>query len=282
MTTPLVSAEWLQEHRDHVIVLDATWFMPNAPQTGREHWQQKHIPQARFFDFDEIADHTQELPHMLPSASEFSQAVGKLGIKNDDTLVIYDAHGIFSAPRVWWMFKTMGHKNVSVLNGGLPAWIAAGYDVESITEPENIVPQQYNAQLNEKWVTDAEFVQSILPNPTYKVVDARAADRFYGKTPEPRAELRSGHMPNAKNLPFSQLLDNGHYQDVAQLQETFAQISSENNTEWVFTCGSGVTACILALGATLAGIKNITVYDGSWSEWGKEIQYPVTQCAKLS
>jgi thiosulfate/3-mercaptopyruvate sulfurtransferase len=281
MTTPLVSPQWLQEHHNQVIVLDATWFMPNSPQTGLDHWKQAHIPQARFFDFDEIADHNQNLPHMLPSSVEFSQAVGKLGIKNNDTLVIYDAHGIFSAPRVWWMFTAMGHKNTFVLNGGLPAWIAAGYKTESGVNAEEVSPQTYHAQLNHSLVKSAKAVQTLLPNPTYKVVDARAADRFYGKTPEPRDDLRSGHMPNAKNLPFNQLLINGHYRDAEDLKAAFDNISRQNDTEWVFTCGSGVTACILALGATVAGIKNIAVYDGSWSEWGKEIQYPVVQCPEL-
>ncbi|MGF1723675.1 sulfurtransferase [Photobacterium nomapromontoriensis] len=276
LPSSLVSVSWLAEHFDapQLIVLDASWFMPGTECNAFTEWQHKRIPGARFFDFDQkIAAPNSPFPHMLPSTALFEIEVGKLGISNNHVIVIYDTQGIFSAPRVWWMFRAMGHKAVAVLDGGLPAWEAAAFEVVQ-DEPEDVEPTPYVAQLDAGWVIDAETLHQRLNAEDVQVFDARPAARFYGTQPEPRDGIRSGHMPNAKSLPFSQLLDNGHYLPVSQLQKRFDALSYPDQ-QHIFSCGSGVTACILALAAELAGRQKLTVYDGSWTEWGSTIKYPV-------
>lgn len=271
-----VSTAWLAEHLTHpqLVVLDASWFMPGSERNGYLEWQQKRIPHAQYFDFDKkIADPDASLPHMLPTAAHFADEVGLLGVSNDSVIVVYDSQGMFSAPRVWWMFRAMGHQQVAVLDGGFPAWRAAGYAVDT-QRPETVTPTTFQATLDSAWVIDGDTLHQHLNDPDNQIFDARPAERFYGLQPEPREGVRSGHMPYANSLPFSQLLHNGYFLPNDQLKQRFDALS-EPEQQLIFSCGSGVTACILALAADLSGRKKLTVYDGSWTEWGSEYKYPV-------
>ncbi|UTV30089.1 sulfurtransferase [Photobacterium atrarenae] len=278
LPSPLVTATWLFEHLDQsdLVVLDASWFLPGTDRDPVQEWKAKRIPDARYFDFDtKIADPDSDLPHMLPNENQFSQAVSELGIAQHATIVVYDSQGVFSAPRVWWMFRAMGHNSVAVLDGGLPGWEAAGYPLES-GEPVAPQPATFRAVYQPEWVIDADTLHQQLEEQGCQVLDARPAARFYGTQPEPRAGIRCGHMPQAKSLPFTQLVKAGYFLDVELLRQRFDALSDQEQ-QLIFTCGSGVTACTLALAAELAGRKRLTVYDGSWSEWGSGLKYPVVQ-----
>ncbi|WEM45736.1 sulfurtransferase (plasmid) [Photobacterium sp. DA100] len=276
ISSPLVSASWLAEHLSDpkLIVLDATWFLPGSDRDAQKEWREKRIPGARFFDFDKkIAHPSAPFPHMLPEPAHFSHEVEALGVSNNSQIVVYDSQGIFSAPRVWWMFRAMGHDHVAVLDGGLPAWEAEGNVVEQ-GEPTTFDIGKFEACYQAQWVIDGDSLLQHLNTPGVQVLDARAAARFYGTQPEPRQGVRSGHMPSAKSLPFGQLLKDGHFLPPEQLQQRFDAVS-DSDQNLIFSCGSGVTACILALAAELAGRKQLTVYDGSWTEWGATFKYPV-------
>lgn len=275
----IVTVTWLyqqllQQQRSDIVVLDASAFMPNVPRDPYQEFIDQRIPSARFFDFNnKIAAPNTELPHMLPSASLFEMEVAKLGINKDSHVVIYDSLGMFSAPRGWWMFKTMGHDRVSVLDGGLPAWLAAHYPTTS-GQPSPLLTGDFKAHFRPQWVIDADTLCSQLEDPNLQILDARPTPRFLATVKEPRVGLRSGHMPHAKSLPFAELLVDGHYLPVDKLQQKLASLSLPSQ-QLIFSCGSGVTACILALAANTAGYENITVYDGSWTEWGANEKYPV-------
>ena len=273
LPTPLVSVAWLAAHlgEPQLVVLDAHMQPPSAPASEAPVVQ---IPGARRFDFDkQICAPDTDLPHMLPTPEHFSQQVQALGLDNDSLIVVYDRIGLFSAPRAWWMLRAMGHSRVAVLDGGLPAWLAAGH----ATEPEH--PYQgaqgnFVAQLQPGLFCDADTVAQELMSGRRPVLDARSEARFKGLEPEPRAGLRAGHMPGAVNLPFGKLQQNGKMRAVEELKAEFAPLLGEQQAP-IFSCGSGVTACILALGAELAGYQGPTVYDGSWSEWGGDPSRPV-------
>lgn len=277
----LVSVQWLHQAlannaQDNLVVLDATSFMPGVDRDPEQELIEQRIPRARFFDFNnKLAAPDSDLPHMLPSSEQFSLEVSKLGISNDTHVVIYDSLGMFSAPRGWWMFKAMGHNNVAVLDGGLPAWIEAGFELES-GELASVIPRDFNAQLQSEWVIDAEHLNQLLDDKNVAVIDARPRARFLGSVKEPREGIRSGHMPNAKNLPFGELLDNGHFIALSEIKTKFDALSTPEQ-RLIFSCGSGVTACILALAANRIGRKVLTVYDGSWTEWGANEHYPVVK-----
>ena len=273
LPTPLVSVEWLAAHLGHpdLVVLDAHMQPPSAPASTAPVVQ---IPGARRFDFDKkICAPDTDLPHMLPSPELFSREVQALGIQASSLIVVYDRLGIFSAPRAWWMFRAMGHSRVAVLDGGLPAWQAAGLSVEPETAYAG-AGGDFVARLQPGLFCDADTVAAELSSGRRPVLDARSSARFTGLEPEPRAGLRAGHMPGALNLPFGQLQQGGKMKPVAELQAEFAPVLGEQQAP-IFSCGSGVTACILALGAELAGYQDLTVYDGSWSEWGGDPKRPV-------
>lgn len=272
----LVEPSWLAAHLDNpdLVVLDASWYMPAAQRSGSSEWLEQRIAGARFFDFDqEIADHSSPLPHMLPSASQFAEQVSALGISNHQTIVIYDGSGIFAAPRAWWMFKAMGHQQVAVLDGGLPNWLAQGLPVDN-TPPQPVAAGQFQAVLQSNWLVDANQVQGALTQPSYQVLDARSHERFSGQAPDPRAGVRAGHMPGAACLPFSTLLHQGKYLPKAQLAAILAPLLKPEQT-LICSCGSGVTAAIIALAAYVIGHKQVAVYDGSWTEWGGSAHLPV-------
>ena len=273
---PLVSVRWLEAHIDDpgLVVLDATYHpvAPPPPPAGKS--GPVYLPHARLFDFDKrICDPDTSLPHMMPSAELFEREVRALGIDTGSRIVIYDRIGTFSSPRGWWMFKAMGHDAVAVLDGGLPAWHSAQLPLVSEVEPAR-APGNFVARPRPGLFCDATHVLQALDNPGSVVLDARPEGRFSGRDPEPRAGLRSGHMPHAVNLPFMTLHEQGRMRSPEELARLF-RAKVEGSPELVLSCGSGVTACVLALGASLAGYSRLSVYDGSWSEWGVPSSRPV-------
>jgi thiosulfate/3-mercaptopyruvate sulfurtransferase len=269
---PLVSAEWLKAElgKPDLVVLDATWFLPTENRDGRAEYLAGHIPGARFFDIDAMSDPDSDLPHMLPTAGRFARLVGALGIGNADRVVAYDAKGIASAPRAWWMFRVFGHEKVAVLDGGLPAWRAAGGPIET-GEPPPPAPKRFVPAFRAGLVAGfGDLIRPILNRdlPRPRIVDARAKGRYDGTAPEPRPGLRSGHIPYSDNLPYTELLTpEGRLADPDTLRRRLAEVGVDGSEPVVFTCGSGVSACVLALAAARLGLPDAAVYDGSWSEW---------------
>lgn len=264
---PIVSVQWLMEnlHRTDVKVLDGTWIMPSSLETSD--FSGDYIQGAQHFDIDEIADKTSPYTHMLPNTEVFEQALSDMGISNDDTVVVYNRHGLRTAPRVWWMFKMFGHKNVYVMNGGLPEWFAAGNDL--YPPALDRAKTHYRAGPPLLGVVSQDDILKRLPDAP-QILDARSSGRFHGTTPEPRAGLRSGHIPNSRSLPYTELITpaNSHLKTEAELTARIAQMGLDLDMPFITTCGSGVTACVLALALYRLGARDISVYDGSWIEWG--------------
>ncbi len=277
LPTPLVSTDWLAENIDAVKVIDASWRMPGAG-VAREDYDVRHIPGAVFFDIDAIADQETDLPHMLPAPEAFAAAVGAMGISDNHAVVVYDDQGLFSTPRVWWTFRTMGHESVAVLDGGLKKWIAEGRAVSDAASAAK--PASYNARMQTDLVRGADEVRAVVADGSSQIVDARSADRFQGQAPEPRAGLLSGAMPGARNTPFDTLInDDGTLKAPAALKEIFTAAGVDLGTPATTTCGSGVTAAVVALALESLGHRQWSLYDGSWAEWGKEehdrADYPI-------
>ncbi|MDB5442535.1 MAG: rhodanese family protein [Phenylobacterium sp.] len=276
VSAPLASTAWLAEHlrEPDVQVVDATWFMPGEARSGRAEHEAAHIPGAVFFDIDEVADHASDLPHMLPSPATFADAAGALGLRREAEIVVYDGQGIFSAPRVWWTLRVMGFPEVRVLDGGLPKWRAEGRPVEAgqaSPEPTRLRPI-YDADL----VRDIEAVRRLIAERGAQLVDARAGPRFRGEAPEPRAGLRSGHMPEARNLPWGELIKaDGTMTSPDEIRAAFEAAGVDLAAPIVTTCGSGVSASLLALALARLGRRDVAVYDGSWTEWGGRADTPV-------
>jgi thiosulfate/3-mercaptopyruvate sulfurtransferase len=273
----LVTTDWLGEHLDDpaVRVVDASWHMPALKRDAAAEFRDVHIPGANYFDIDDIADETSTLPHMIPGAAKFSQRVGELGIANDHHLIAYDVTGVGSASRVWWMFRLFGHKNVSVLDGGLPKWLAEGRPSESgAATPRGVT---YDARKNEHLVRTVDQLLRNVEASSEQVLDARSAGRFNATEPEPRQDLRSGHIPNSFNRPFLDLYDGDTktMKSAAQLTALFDESGVARDRPIVTSCGSGVTACNLALGLYLIGNTDVAIYDGSWTEWGGRDDTPI-------
>lgn len=271
----LVSAEWLKDnlHQKNLVLFDASWHMPATNRDGYVEWQAEHIKGARFFDYDRrICLPDSDLPHMMPDASLFNREVQLLGLNQESFVVVYDSLGLVSGPRAWWMLRSMGCENCALLDGGLPAWRAAGYpttnEVDAYEEGDFIV------NFKPGYFVDSGQVSSALDTSTSLIIDARSAERFRGEVDEPRPGLRRGHMPGASNLPFPELFDDGRMKDRQALKTIFSQHISDQE-QIICSCGSGITACVIALGATLAGYDNITIYDGSWCDWGRPGELPV-------
>ena len=268
MDNPFVTTDWLAAHLSdpNVVVLDGSWHMPNAARNAQAEYLAGHIPGAVFFDIDGIADTDSNLPHMLPAPSDFAHMVGALGISEQMTIVIYDEIGLFSAPRVWWTFKTMGARDVRILAGGGPKWRAEKRPTEAglVARPK----QSFHARFDPDRVTDFAAVRSASEKGSIQIADARPAPRFHAEVPEPRAGLKSGHIPGSHNLPVSLLTEAGQMRPREQLAALFAERGIDLDKPLITTCGSGITASTLALAAELAGADNVAVYDGSWAEWG--------------
>lgn len=269
-TTSLVSTSWLADHLDDpdMRILDASWFLPNAGRVGRDEYAGGHIPGAVFFDIDQIADRTSPLPHMLPAPEDFAVAVGAMGIAADDRIAIYDADGIFSAARVWWTFRTMGADKATVLNGGLPKWRAEGRRV-TMDVPNH--PQvRFEPRPDQRAVTSLAEVREALASKAFQVVDARSAARFRGEVPEPRPGVRSGHIPQSRNLPYGEVVADGVMKSPPEIRQAFERAGVDLDRPIVTSCGSGVTAAILTLALDQLDIRPAGLYDGSWSEWGAD------------
>jgi thiosulfate/3-mercaptopyruvate sulfurtransferase len=270
MTDPLVSTAWLAERLGQVSILDGSWWMPAEARSGRDEYLKAHIPGAVFFDIDAIADHTVDLPHMLPKPEAFAEAAGKLGLSRDRTIVAYDTFGVRAAARVWWTLRVMGFDKVFVLDGGLRSWTAEGRPVEAgdvVPAPTTVTPD-FRPDL----VRSVDDVRAILASGSAQMVDARGGARFRGEVPEPRAGLRAGHMPGARNVAFDSLLDaDGRLKPAAELAPLFDAAKVDLAQPIVTTCGSGITASVVALALARLGRGSVPVYDGSWTEWGGDL-----------
>lgn len=273
--TTFVSTEWLAARLDDpsVAVVDASWYLPTANRDAAAEFRVSHIPGAVYFDLDKVADTSSGLPHMLPSAEQFAATVGKLGIAETQTIVVYDGAGLFSAPRVWWTFRTMGAKDVRILEGGFPQWIAEGRPVESGDAAPT--PKIFNAKLDTGAVRSIADMRALVAGQSTAIVDARPAERFRGEQPEPRAGLRAGHMPGSRNVPSSSLVADGKLKSAADIEAAFAEAGVDPAKPVVTSCGSGVTAAILALALGTIGASDVALYDGSWAEWGGADDAPV-------
>lgn len=258
-----------------LVIIDASWHMPDEGKDAYAEYLAEHIPGAVFFDIDEIADSKSNLPHMLPPPEKFSSRMRSMGIGDGSRIVIYDSRGLFSAARVWWTFRVMGVDDVSVLNGGLPKWKAEGRPIDS-GKPVSRTTRHFTARRNADLVRDASDIKALLKDRSAEIVDARAAERFAGKAPEPRPGLRSGHIPGSHNLPYAKLLNkDGTLKSAPELERLFAEAGVDLSKPVVASCGSGITASVLALGLAQIGHRKTAVYDGSWSEWGADKTLPI-------
>ena len=266
----LVSSDWLAAHLDDasVRVLDGSYHLPTAKRDAAAEFLVAHIPGATFFDIEAISDHTNDLPHMLPTAEAFAAAAGALGIDADTHVVVYDAYGLMSAARVWWMLRVFGHDRVSVLDGGFPKWRNDGHPVEAGAARN--ASRRFSATFRPELVRAKGDLVANLEAPAFQVVDARSNARFLAQAPEPRAGLRGGHIPGSASLPYTALLDPATQALLPPeaIAKIFAEAGLDMGQPIVASCGSGVTACVLALGLYTLGHANTPVYDGSWSEWG--------------
>jgi thiosulfate/3-mercaptopyruvate sulfurtransferase len=271
----LVSTDWLASRLDapDTVVVDGSSYLPAMQRDAAAEYVAGHIPGAVRFDVDVIADHANPLPHMLPHAQQFARQVGALGIADTDTIVVYDGAGLFSAPRVWWTFRLFGAEKVFILDGGLPQWNRDGRPLQqgAVTRPARRFEVRGPARL----VASLEDVRAALSSRSAQVVDARPADRFQGKAPEPRPGVRSGHMPGALNVPSGAVVENGRLTAKDKIEEAFAAGGVDLDRPIITSCGSGLTAAILWLALDAIGKAPAALYDGSWSEWGANADLPI-------
>lgn len=277
-----VSASWLRERigSPGLVIMDASWYLPADQRDCRAEFEESHIPGSVFFDIDALVDKDSDLPHMLPAPDVFTAAMRELGVNGDDRLVVYDSAGVFSAPRAWWMLRVFGHRHVAVLDGGLPAWCAAGGPLADIADERGIDRRagDFTAGAPDPaLVRSLQQVRDAIGDGGEQILDARSASRFRGEAPEPRPGLRPGHMPGALNLPYAQVLDpdTGTLLPPEHLQQRFIEAGLDIRRPVITTCGSGISACLLSLAIARATGTDAPVYDGSWAEWGREGHIPV-------
>lgn len=274
MTAPLVTAKWLNDHLNDpdLLVLDASQ-QDNKAGLKSEH-DEIQIKGARFFDLEKAFSRQDcDLPNMLPAPDRFEQECRNLGLRKSSRIVVYDKLGVYSSPRVWWMFKVMGHDRVSVLDGGLPAWLSEGCETVPL-QRRRFEPGDFSVNFKPEGVVDAAFVSANLENQKAIVIDARSEGRFRGVAPEPRQGLRSGHIPKSVNIPFQMVLDKGQFKSKAELLQLFKTFNFEEKP-LLFSCGSGITACIVLLASALVQNNPTAVYDGSWTEWAQLEGFPI-------
>ena len=277
MMDPVVSTDWLAAElgKPDLVVCDATMYLPNEAKNGATEFRAAHIPGARFFDIDQIADPDTDLPHMVPTPGRFAKLMAALGIANTSRVVFYDQKGLSSAARGWWLMGLFGHDAAAVLDGGLPKWRREGRDVEAGAPPAP-PPTVFRPDFRPTRLRGVGDVLGNVRPQAELVLDARAAGRFTGAVPEPRAGMRSGHIPGSASLPYTELLNpDATFRPPAALAARFAAAGVDGTRPVVTSCGSGVTACILTLGLRLAGLPEGAVYDGSWTEWGGRADTPV-------
>lgn len=271
----LIAPETLAAKRgeDGLSIVDASWYLPAQNRNGRQEFESAHVPGAVFFDQDEIVDPESSLPHTLPSPAVFAAAAGRLGLSERDTIVVYDGLGLFTAPRVWWMLRSFGARDVKVLDGGFPAWQAAGLPVEhGAAAPQ---PKTFNALFQPTAVASLAEMRAIVEDGSMQIADARPAERFAGAVPEPRAGVRAGHMPGAKSVPFTALSEGGRLKSPEALREAFSAAGIDPTRLVVTSCGSGVTAAVVNFALASLGREDTRLYDGSWTEWGGRDDTPV-------
>ena len=270
----LVTTQWLQDHLDvpDIVVVDGSYFLSTMKRNAREEYLAGHIPGAVFLDIDEVKDQTSSLPHMMPTAEGFTSAMRRLGIGDGQTIVVYDGIGLFSAPRVWWMFRVFGARDVFILDGGMPKWKAEGRPID-FSEVRR-TPRHFTPRVNHGAIADVADVLKALAG-SAQVVDARSAGRFAGTAPEPRAGLPSGHMPGALNLPWENIVEDGRLVSQERIRKAFDDARVDINKPVVTTCGSGVSAAILWLALDAIGKEPKALYDGSWTEWASRGDLPI-------
>ena len=272
----LVSAQWLAAHlKDPDLrVLDASWYLPGSKRDPFAEYQAAHIPGARFFDLDDVSDHRSDLPHMVPPVEKFMSRMRAIGVGDGHQIVVYDGSGLFSAPRVWWLFKLMGQMDIAVLDGGFPKWQAEGHPVEDL--PPILRDRHMMVRRQNQMVKDVTQVSAASKLGESEIVDARSPGRFYGKDPEPRPGLRAGHIPGSKNVFYKDLLKaDDTMKSPDEMRQVFLEAGVDLDKPVITSCGSGVTAAILSLGLTRMGKTDHSLYDGSWTEWGMFPTLPI-------
>jgi len=276
MTFPFVTAGWLHKRLDHpnIAIVDGSWYLPAMGRDPEAEFLEGHIPGAVHLDIEAVKDETSSLPHMMPTPEVFAEYVGKLGINEVTTIVVYDGMGLFSAPRVRWMFRTFGAITVFILEGGLPAWKTAGFPLESGPARERSA-KSYLPRIRSSAIANVETVRQALSQGIAQVVDARGADRFRGEAAEPRPGVRAGHIPGSKNLPSGDLVADGKLKEPQELRALINRAAINLDQPVITSCGSGVTAAIVSLAFERLGYEPRALYDGSWSEWGSREDLPI-------